>query len=136
VLERESSLFIGEAKFFRFGPQLDNISGGHPRLNRVNGPIQDIPAVLVGIYLRLRGAPHYKGAIVTGAIAVIAVQDVEICRVARPQGAIGINVWMGTAPLARNSVDSFDVLRTQVVQDLADQANAFVFTYAGSQSAV
>src|SRR5712691_12272432 len=136
VLEREGGLFIGEAKFFRSGPELDNVSGGHPRLDRVNGPIQDFPAILVSIYLRLRSASHYKGAIVAGAITVIAVQDVEICRVTRPQGAIGKHVWMGTATFARNSVDSFDMLRTQVIQNLADQANAFVFTYAGSQSAV
>src|SRR5689334_20607250 len=136
VLEGEGGLFIGEAKFFRFWPELDDIGGGHPWLDLVDGFIQNIPAVLVGVYLCLRGASHNKRAVVAGAIAVIAVQYVKIRRVTRSQCAIGVNMRMGTATFTRNGVDAFDVLRTQIVQNLAYQADTLVFTNAGSHGSV
>ncbi len=136
VLEREGSLFIRETELFCFWPELDDIGGGYSRLDRVDSNIQDIAAVLIGIDLRLRGASHGKRAVVAGAIAVIAVQYIEIRRVAGSQCAIGVDMWMGTATFAGNSIDAFDVLRTQVVQNLANQADALIFTYTRLQSAV
>src|SRR5947209_6494647 len=114
VLERESGLFIRKAELFRFGPELDDIGSGHARFDGVDGLIQDIPAVLVGVYLRLRRAANDERAIVAGAVAHVAVQDVEVGWVTGPQGAVGIDMRMGATALAGNGIDAFDVLRTQV----------------------
>src|SRR2546427_3361228 len=44
----------------------------YPRFDSINGSIQDIPAVLIGVYLGLRSASHNKGTVVAGAVAIIA----------------------------------------------------------------
>ena len=81
ILQRESSLLIREAKLFCFGPELDDIGGGHTRFDRVNCDIEDIAAVFVGIYHCLRGAANGESAVVAGTISIVAVQDVEIGRI-------------------------------------------------------
>src|SRR5713226_1034963 len=110
VLERKGGLFVGEAELFRFGPELNDLGGGHPRLDSVNGTVQDIPTVLIGVYLCLRGAAYNEGAVVAGAVAVITMQYIEIGWIARPQCTISIDVRMGAAAFAGNRIDAFDVL--------------------------
>src|SRR5215472_10271691 len=60
VLEREGRFFIREAKLFCLGPELDNVSGRYTRLDGINGYIQNVTTVFVGIYHGWRGASYGK----------------------------------------------------------------------------
>src|SRR5207247_9678304 len=72
VLEGERSFLIGEAEFFRLRPELDDLGSADTWLDRVDGLIQDVPAIIVGIYLRLLGTANDIGAMVDGEIVCIA----------------------------------------------------------------
>ena len=54
------------------------------------------------------------------------MQDIKKSRIAGPEHAVGINMGMGTAALAGDRVDAFDMLGTEIVEHFADDAYAFV----------
>ena len=64
------------------------------------------------------------------------MQNVVVHRIAGAQHAVGENVRVRIAALAGNRVDRFDVLRAQVVENFADQADGFVLAHAGLHGAV
>src|SRR6266566_7284609 len=78
VLECEGSFFVRETKFLCLRPQFHNFSSCDSRLNRIDGNVQDIATVLIGIHHRLRGAPNGKRAVIAGAIAIITMQDIKV----------------------------------------------------------
>src|SRR6266496_1692348 len=77
VLEGERSFLIGEAEFFRLRPELDDLGSADTWLDRVDGLIQDVPAILVGIYLQLRGTSIDEAVLVAGGRAGRAGQYID-----------------------------------------------------------
>ena len=61
------------------------------------------------------------------------MEDVEVGGVARPQHAVGEDVRVRAAPLARDRVDALDVLGAELEQPLADERDAFVLANARLQ---
>ena len=90
----------------------------------------------VGVAHRGRGAAHGEAPVVAGAVAEVAVQDVEERRVAGPDDAVAVDVRVRRAPLAGDRVDPLDVLAAEVVEHLADQADALVLPDSRTQEAV
>ena len=129
-LQREGRFLVGEAELLRLGPGLHDVRGGDPGPDQVNGGVQVVAAPRVGVDHGRRRAADGEGAVVAGPVAVVAVQDVEVRRVARAQRAIGVDVRVGAAPLPRDGVDAFDVLRAEVVEDLGHEADALVLAHA------
>ena len=82
ILEREGGFLVRETKLLCFRPELDNISRRHSWSNCMNRHIQNIPTVFIGIDQCRGRAPYRKGAVITGAVAVVAMENIEICRVA------------------------------------------------------
>ena len=64
------------------------------------------------------------------------MQDVEERRVAGPDDPVAVDVRMRRAALAGDRVDALDVLAAEVVEHLADQADALVLAYARAQERV
>ena len=135
-LKRERGLLVGEAELLRLGPDADHLAGGGAGLDQGDGRVEVIAATLVGLDERLGGPRHRERAVVARAVAHVAVQDVEVRRVARAQRPVGVDVGMGVAALARDRVDPLDELRPHVVEDLIDQADALVLAHPGPHGAV
>jgi hypothetical protein len=64
------------------------------------------------------------------------MQDVVIHGIAWPQHAIGKDVRVRIAALAGNRIYRFDVFRSQVVENFADQADRLVLAHAWFHRAV
>ena len=86
--------------------------------------------------MRRRGAADGEAAVVAGAVAEVAVQDVEERRVAGADQPVAVDVRVRRAALAGDRVDALDVLAAEVVEHLADQADALVLPHAGAQEPV
>ena len=80
--------------------------------------------------------PDREGAVVAGAVAVEAVQDVEERRIARADQPVAEDVRVRRASLARDRVDPLDVLRAEVVERLGDQPHRLVLAHAGPEEPV
>src|SRR5579859_4024294 len=100
ILQGKGCLLVGKAELLSPGPEFDHIGRRDAGLDGINGNVEQVATVFIGIHHRLRGATNGKGAIVAGAIAVVAVQDVEIGRVAWTQCAIAEYMGMRTTALA------------------------------------
>src|SRR5882672_12481789 len=114
VLQSETGLFIGESKFLGFRPKLDHLRSADARFNHVNRSVKNVAAFLVGIDQGAGGAADRKGPVIAGAVAHVAVDQIKICWISRPHDAIGENVRMRIAALARYGVHTLDLLRTQI----------------------
>ena len=86
--------------------------------------------------LRRRGAADVEGAVVAGAVADEALQNVEERLVAGPQHAVGEIVRVRVAALARNGVDGLDVVGAMVIEELVDLGDDVVLAHAGFQMLV
>ena len=53
VLQGKGRLLVGKAELGSLGPMLNDVGGSDARLYRVNGNVQDFPALLIGVNLRL-----------------------------------------------------------------------------------
>src|SRR4029078_3658364 len=82
------------------------------------------------------GAAHGEREVVAGAVPHVAVQDVEVGGIAGPQHPVAVDVRVGIGALAGDRIDPLDVLRAQVVQHLADEADALVLAHAGAHLAI
>ena len=82
--------------------------------------------------MRVRRVTDRERAVVARAIAHVGMQNVEVDGIAGAQHAIGKYVRMRIAALARNRVDGFDIFRAEIVENLADEADRFVFGTPGS----
>src|SRR3990172_12262308 len=102
VLESEGGFFVGEAEFFRLGPEFDHVRRGNSRLDDADGGVHVVAATLVGIIHRRGGAADGESPVVAGPVTVVAVKNVEERRIARTQDPVGINMRMRAAVLARN----------------------------------
>ena len=136
VLQGEGRLFIGEAEFLGLRPELDHIRCGDSRFNDADGGIHVVPAAFVGVHHGGGRAADGEGPVVAGAIAVIAVEDIEEGRVAGAQRAVGVDVRMRAAALAGYGVDALDVLRAQIKEDLAHQPHTLVLAHSRPHEAI
>src|SRR5437016_1970309 len=108
VLEREGGLLVGEAEFIRFRPELDDLIRRDAGPRPVDGNVEVVATALVGIDLRGRSAPNRERPVVTGAVAVEAVDDVEVSRITGAEDAIREVVWVWAATLTGDGVDALD----------------------------
>ena len=133
VLQGKGRFLVGKAELGGLRPVLNDVGGGDARLYRGNGNVQDFPALFIGVNLRLGRAANRQSAVVAGAIAHIAVQDVKINLVAGPQDAVGIDMRMRTGAFPANGIDALHIFRPQLVQHLVDQGHAVIFPHPGPQ---
>ena len=136
VLQRKSGFFIGEAELLRLGPELDHVGRGDARFDDADRRVHVVAATFVGVDHRRRGAADCECSVIAGAIAIVAVQNIEERRIAGTQHAVGVDMRMRAATLAGNRIDAFDMLGAEIVQHFADHADAFVFFNARFHEAI
>ena len=100
LLQRERGLLVGEAELLGPGPHLHHVGGGDAGPDQADGGVQVVAAAPVGVHLRRRRAADHKGAVVAGAIAHVAVQDVEEGGIPRSHETVAVHVRVGGAALA------------------------------------
>src|ERR1019366_348930 len=76
ILQSESRFFVGESEVLRAGPDRGNLVCAPSRANEFDGRIEIVTATLVGIHHGKRSRTDHEGAVVTGAIPHIGVEDV------------------------------------------------------------
>src|ERR671914_1451497 len=136
VLQRKGCLFVGKAEFLCPGPELDDICRGDSRLDDADRGVHVVAAALVGVDHRRGRAAYGEGSIITGAVTIEAVQDIEKSGITGAEHAIGVNVRMGTAAFSRDRINPFDMLRAEIVKDFAYDSDAFVFLYSRLHEAI
>ena len=88
VLQRKGRLLAGETKLLGAGPEAGHIRRGHSRLDHIDGLVQYLAGPLIRIALRRRGAADGQRPVVARSVTHVAVHDVEVGRVPRPQNAV------------------------------------------------
>src|SRR6202023_869295 len=124
VLQRKASFFVGESELFCLRPHRGNLGGGAARANQFDGGIEIITAALVGVDHGARTVPNCEAAVITGAIAHVRMENVVVDGIARAQHAIGKHMRMRIAAFAGNGIHRFNIFRTQIVENFADQPTA------------
>ena len=109
-LQRERGLFVGKPEFGCGGPQRRDLRGRHARLDHVDGNVEQLAAPFIGIDQRRRRAADRERAVVARPVPVVAVDDVEVGGIARPQRPIRIDVRVRVGPLSGDRVDALDEL--------------------------
>ena len=84
----------------------------------------------------MRGVADGEAAVVAGAVAHVGVENVVIHGIAGAQHAIGKNVGMRVAALARDGIHRLHIFRTEIVQNFADQTDGLIFAHPGLHGAV
>lgn len=136
VLQGEGGLLVGEAELLGLGPHLDDVGRRRSRANQGDGPVHVLASPLIGVVLcRARGADG-EGAVVAGAVALVAVQNIEERRVARTDKAVREDVRMRRAALPRDGIDALHILGPQIIQNLGDEAHGLVLSNAGLEELV
>src|SRR5215472_11935433 len=125
-LKGESCLLVREAELARIRPYGRHLPRGHPGADHGDRLVEHVATAFVGVDERRRSAADGERPVVAGPVAVEAVDDVEVSRVARSQVAVGVDVGMGVGTLPGDGVDALHELRAHVVEDLGDQADALV----------
>ena len=110
-------------------PDGDDVRRRDAGLDEGDRLVEDVATALVGVDLRARGAPDGERAVVARAIAVEGVEDVEVGGVAGPQHAVGEDVRMRAAALARDGVHTLDVLGAELEEHLVDERDALVLAH-------
>ena len=118
------------------GQSRDDVGGGGARLHDRDRGVHVLAAAGVGVAHRRARGPDREAAVVAGAVAEVAVQDVEERRVAGPDDAVAVDVRVRRAAFAGDRVHALDVLAAEVVEHLADQADALVLADARAQERV
>ena len=136
VLQGERGHLVGEAELLGARPQRDNVGGRHARPHDRDRLVHVLAAADIGITLRAGRAADRERAVVAGPVAQMAVQDVEERRIPRADQPVGVDVRMRGAALAGDRVHTLHVLAAQVIQHLADQADALVLPHAGPQELI
>ena len=136
VLQGKRRGLVGEPEFLGPRPKRHNIGRGRSRPDQRDRGVHVLAAAHVGVPLRPRGTAHGERPVVAGAVAEMAVQDVEEGRVAGPDQPVGVDVRVRRAALAGDRVDPLHVLAAEAVEDLADQAHALVLAHPGPQELI
>ena len=129
-LQRERRFLVREAEVLRPGPHRRDLRGRAAGTNQLDRRVEIVAAPLVRVDERVRREVDREAAVVARAVTHVRVQDVVIHGIAWTQHAIREDVRMRTAPLAGNRVHAFDVLGSEVVQDLAHEPDRFVLAHA------
>src|SRR5262245_62308980 len=109
-LETESRQFVREAKLLRLRPGARNLVGHHAGADQFDGAIEPLTRLLVSVVLRGRSAPDIEGAVVAGAIAHEALQNVEEGLIAGPDQPVGEIMRMRIAAFARYGIHRLNVV--------------------------
>src|SRR5439155_4854688 len=136
VLQSEASYYDGEAEFYGIGPDGSNFRCGTAGAHELDCRVEVIAAAFVGIDHCVRTVADSEAAVIASAVAHVGMQNVVIDGVARAQHAVGKNMRMRIATLARNRVDCFHILGSEIVQDFTDQADGFVLAHSRLHSTV
>src|SRR3984893_1745239 len=136
VLQRKAGFFVGESKLFCFRPYRSNLGGGAARADQFDRGIEIITAALVGVDHGVRTIPNGEAAVITGAISHVRMENVVVDGVARAEHAIGKHMRMRIAAFAGNGIHSFNIFRTQIVENFADQTHGFVLAHPGFHGSV
>ena len=129
----KAAQLVGKAEILRFRPDRRHLVGRHARLDQRDRGVQPFAALDVRVALRRRGAADVEGAVVAGAIALVALQDVEERLIAGAEKAIGEVVRMRAAALAGDGVDRLDVVRAHFVEHLVRHRDDVVLANARLQ---
>ncbi len=136
VLQGERGRLVWETELLGPRPDRDDVRRRGTGLDQGDRMIHVFAAACVRIALGHRRAADGERAVVAGAIAQMAVEDVEEGRVAGPDEPVAVDVRVRRAPFAGDGVDALDVLAAEVVEGLADHADALVLLHPGPQELV
>src|ERR1700678_2043868 len=106
ILQRKCRFFVGKPELLRLGPDRSYFGCGSPRTYEFNRRIEILAASLVSVVHGMRSVSDGEAAVVASAIAHVGVKNVVINRIAGAQYAIGENMGMRIAALARNRIYS------------------------------
>ena len=132
-LQAKGGVLAGKTEFLGLRPDLRDGVGGHPRLDQRDGGVDPLAGLHIGVILHRRGAADVEGAVVAGAIALIALQDVEERLVAGAKVTVGEVVRMRVAALAGNGVDRLHIVAAHLVEQLVGQRDDVVLAHARFQ---
>src|SRR4051812_14368044 len=135
-LQAEAGLLVGEAELLRRRPDARDLVGRATRAHELDGHVEPLAALLVGVQLRLRDAADVEGAVVAGAVAHEGVDDVEEGLVAGSQEAVAEDVGVGVAAVAGDGVDGFDLLGAELEQALHGHGHDLMLAHAWAEHAV
>lgn len=99
-LQTERGELVGEAVFFRLGPQFGDLIRRHAGLDRRDRSINPFARLDVGVALRGRRPADVERSIVTGPVSLEGMDHVEECLVAGAEQTIGKVVRVRTATLS------------------------------------
>ena len=135
-LQAKAGLLVGEAELLRRGPHRGDLVGGDARLDELDGIVEPLAALPVGVDLGLVGAAHAERAVVARPVAHERVDDVEEGLVARAQQPVGEHVGMRVAPVAGDGVDRLHLLRAELEQQPLGLGHDVALGDAGTQELV
>src|SRR5262245_1275805 len=130
-LQAKGAHFVGKAELLGLGPHTRYLVGRHARLDALDGPVEPVARLLVGVVLYRRGAADVEGAIVAGPVTHERLQDVKKGLVTGAQHAVGEIVRVRIAALARDGIDRLHVVGAVPVQKFVDLGDDIVFADAG-----
>ena len=135
-LQAEAGLLVGEAELLRGRPDARDLVGRRAGAHELDGVVEPLAALLVGVDLRVRDAADVERAVVARPVAHERVDDVEERLVAGAQQAVGEDVRVRVAAIARDGVDRLDLLRAELEEELHRARHDLVLAHAGAQHAV
>src|SRR6266568_265756 len=133
ILQTERGFLIRKPELSRSRPHPHDVRSGRARPNQGDRLIDILAAARIGVALRDRSRTDGERAIIAGAVTEVAMQDVEERRIAGPKNTVTIDMWVRRTTFPGKRVHSLDVFRTQIIERLADQADAFVLAHPRPQ---
>ena len=119
--QTEGLHLAGEADLFGLGPAGGDLVGRDARPYQRDRLVDPFARLLIGVLLRWRGAADIEGAVIAGAIAVIALDDIEESLIAGADQPVGEIMRMRVAALARDRVDRLDIVGAEIVEPLVGE---------------
>ena len=124
---------IGESERRRLGPDLRHLVRAYARPDEVDCGVKPCAALDISIVLHWSRASDVERAIVARAITLVALKDVEEGLVAGPELPVCEVVRMRVAAFARDGIDRFDIVGSQLIKHLIGHRHDIAFTHAGLQ---
>src|SRR5579885_1536639 len=135
-LEPEAGFLALEAERLRGRPDGGDLVGRRARPDERDRGVEPLAALPVGVELRPRDRPDVERAVVARPVAHERVDDVEERLVARTQQAVGEDVRVRVAAVARDGVDRLDLLGAHLEQELLRARDDLVLVDARAEHAV
>jgi len=130
VLEEIGFILIAITELLCCRPDFTDIGRRHSRLNGVDGRIQPLGNLLIGLNLVLVRFAADESAIVTGVVSVEGVHDVQEHHVAWLNNPVRESVAMGFASTPGDGIDALHPFGAEGVQPVIGYGHQFILSHA------